>query len=234
MPFSPVFVEDVLDSVYFYFANRRLGQQCIGRINNNLPDVTQIWIATGRTTAECFARTVLHEIGHALGLGEATADLFMEMFMGFDETRRTTHNLTYNSTFDRLLHDAVGATKFWEAAFHSNSAYGNLWNQTFGNIITHAELELVRGLSLAGRNDINTRNEFFRATGEALTDASDRMFDYKLTLLTSLNGQICTYTYISFRNKVDTYLFIANRQHVSASNSVLDLMIEIHNIRMAS
>jgi len=230
-PFSLAFVDEVISNVYFYFADRQSGQQCIGRYNPNLGRESHIWVATGRT-ASYFTRTALHELGHAFGLGETLADLQKEMLMGFTASNRAQHNLAYNSTFDRMLLERVGASAFWAAAYHSNKAYATLWDDNFGNIITHAELEVVRGVALSGMSNANTRNSFASGTGTALTAVSYRLSTYMQTLL-SQNGATCQNTLEQFRTLVDTYVTFANNNNLSASHSVLDGVIERHNERFA-
>jgi len=231
-PFDVAFFEEVLNNVQFYFARPRADQRCGGRYNPNLGHTSHIWIATGRNTQSAFARTAIHEMGHAFGLGETLADLNMEMFLGLNSSIRLRHNLAYNSTFDRILLEAVGANRFWAAAYSSNAAYGALWDETFGCIITHAELELVRGVVLSSLVNSQTRVRFLAATGVSVEAASVEIFE-DLVLLLNRRGDIPAQVAASYRlnSWVDFYVAVAVQYNIAASHSVFDWVMQNHHVR---
>ncbi|MCL1987733.1 MAG: hypothetical protein FWG64_07165 [Firmicutes bacterium] len=117
-----------------------------------------------------FVFTTIHEIGHAFGLGESLADLFTESVMGMSETIRGVFGeqlaalgvfsgdggFVYNSTLDRELLRRLQmqgrAAEFWDAAFHSNLAYSQLWDSVFEEYVTASDLEIARGLYFAAMN----------------------------------------------------------------------------------
>ena len=239
-PFSAAFVEEVVGNVYFYFSNRANGQRCTGRYNPSLGSVSHIWVDTSRSNCSSyFVRTALHELGHAFGLGETLADLMAEAFMGQEVSRRTQHNLAYNSTFDRILLETVGAARFWAAAYHSNEAFATLWNQTFGSIITHAELEIVRGVSKATLTNANTASAFQASANMSAELAGTTFFSYLQLLLNNqrgaanTNNDVLASAQANLTNLVNTYVTFAARNNVSASHSVLDWVIESHHARLS-
>ena len=121
-----------------------------------------------------FVHTTLHEVAHALGLGESLADLFAESAMGLDLPFEDAAfeatmfegtifedidlarefiaywDFDYNSTFDRSLlryfRQQDRENEFWEAAFHSNAEFSKLWDEAFGQHISASELQTARGL----------------------------------------------------------------------------------------
>ena len=239
-PFSATFLDEVLSNVYFYFSNRASDQRCTGRYNPSLGNVSHIWVDTSRNNNNSyFVRTALHEVGHALGLGETLADLMAETFMGQDATRRTQHNLAYNSTFDRILLETVGASKFWAAAYHSNEAFATLWNETFGNIITHVELEVVRGVSLATTTNTSTANAFQSSANVSAQMAATSLFSYLQLLMNNERGAANTSSDVlasaqtNLTNLVNTYVSFAERNNIAASHSVLNWVIESHHARIS-
>jgi len=238
-PFTSAFVEQVMDNVYFYFTNRADGQRYTGRYNPSLGSVSHIWVDTSRShNNSYFVRTALHEVGHALGLGETLADLMAETFMSQETSRRTQHNLAYNSTFDRILLETVGATRFWAAAYYSNAAYATLWNDTFGGIITHAELELVRGVSLVAGTDTSVAGAFQTSAGVDAQMAATSFFSYLQLLLNNQRGAANTNSDVlasaqaNLTNLVNSYVSFASRNNIAPSFSVLDWVIESHHTRI--
>ena len=240
-PFTAAFVEEVVGNVYFYFANRAQGQRCTGRYNPSLGNVSHIWVDTSRNNCSSyFVRTALHELGHAFGLGETLADLMAETFMGQSASRRTQHNLAYNSTFDRILLETVGAARFWAAAYHSNAAFAALWDETFGSIITHRELEIVRGVSKATILNANTASAFQASANMSAEMAATTFFSYLQLLTNNQRGaannsaDVLASAQANLTNLVNTYVTFATRNNIAASHSVLDWVIENHHSRFAS
>lgn len=116
-----------------------------------------------------FVFVTLHELGHALGLGESLADLFAESVMGMDgPVREYTRfemldvavmdsNLAYDSTFDRSLLRRLERQgrggEFWEAAFHSEARYQELWDSEFGEYVSSFELQTARAVFYMSMSD---------------------------------------------------------------------------------
>ena len=114
-------------------------------------------------TESLFVFTTLHELGHALGLGESLADLFAETALGMNHSIRgegamehpylwmfgEVGGLAYDSTFDRTLLTRLGrenrGNEFWEAAFHSEALYTELWDSVFGEYLSAEDLSIARG-----------------------------------------------------------------------------------------
>lgn len=234
-PFSPEFLDEVLSNVNFYFARRPEGSSWVGTYGAAQGGRTSyIWVSTGRTDTN-FASSAIHEVGHALGLGETLATLKREVFLGWESTVIPSHNLSYNTAFDRALKNAVGARRFWDAAYYSNEAYANLWDSTFGNIIRHYELELVRGFILESMRRPALERSFNSSSGTTLQNASSTIYNDFLTVInTSTAPAARNAAQTRLRGWVDFYVTIAINNNVAPSHSVLDCVIANHHIRFAS
>ena len=239
-PFNIDFIYEVLQNLVFCFAAPQPGQRSVGLYISEInAQSSRIWANPDRRTPELFARTVIHELGHAFGLGETLADLMAETFMGQEVSRRTQHNLAYNSTFDRILLETVGVARFWAAAYHSNEAFATLWNETFGDIITHAELEIVRGVSKATMANTSTANTFQTNTNVTAQQAGLTFFSYLQLLMNNergtanTNSDILASAQTNLTNLVSIYVTFAVGNNISASNSVLDWVIESHHARIS-
>jgi len=226
-PFSPEFLDEVLRNVNFYFARRPEGSSWAGTYGAAQGGATSyIWISTGRTDTN-FAASAVHEIGHALGLGETLATLKREVFLGWESNVIPAHNMAYNTAFDRVLLSAVGASRFWQAAYYSNAAYAELWDANFGNIIRHYELELVRGVVLDSMRRPALERNFNTAAGTTLQNASATIHQDFLTLTRGA----CATAQARLRGWIDFYVTFAINNNVSPSHSVLDCVIANHHLR---
>jgi len=231
-PFNATFIGEILQNVYFCFATMPGNHQGTG-FYRSAPNrsFSRIWANTDRKYL-CFAHTIIHEMGHALGLGETLADLKAESFIGHTSSSRKSSNLAYNSTFDRMLLSAVGRNRFWAAAYHSNAAYGELWDGVFGDIITHNELEIVRGVVLVSTADNRLRSVFESSGSFTLEQASERIHDYFVNLnddnLSSVQRQD---TFDHLREWIDFYVSFSIQNALCVSPSVHDWIIDNHHIR---
>jgi len=235
-PFNAAFIDEVLQNVYFCFARRHDNQQLFTGFYTSAPNSqsSKIWVNPSRNSL-CFAHTVIHELGHALGLGETLSDLKAELFIGQTSSNRHNSDLAYNATFDRMLLSSVGADKFWTAAYYSNAAYGQLWDEVFGDIITHKELEIVRGVAFAGLVDNNVNNTFSASANLTLNQASALIHQY----FVSLNDNTLSDTQRKenlnhLRSWIDFYVSFAIQNSLSMSPSVHDWIIANHNTRFSS
>ena len=167
LPFNDAYLARLLNGVDFYFAARQNrwywnggDYEFVRAIypNNGFFDHSRgvVFISATRDWNDVsgyrflfydrFARIAIHEVGHVLGLGESLAHLFEEKYMGLQSPLRPG-NWERDSSFDRALLAMAGPEDFWNAAFTSNAAYGNLWDMHFGNIISFADLQTARGLA---------------------------------------------------------------------------------------
>ena len=167
LPFNDTYLARLLDGVDFYFAPRtnrwywNSGNYEVFRPtypNNGFFDHARgvVFISATREWSDIFgyrfvfydrfARIAIHEVGHVLGLGESLAHLFEEKFMGLESPLRPG-NWERDSSFDRALLAVAGPEAFWNAAFTSNTAYGDLWDVHFGHLISFADLQMARGLA---------------------------------------------------------------------------------------
>jgi hypothetical protein len=111
------------------------------------------------------AQTVLHEIGHAMGLSEQLTELLTWKFVGgdtyFDYMQYgTSPNFHYNPYFYNMLLEKVGDTQFCQTVFRTqyrNQGLANLWdlNMTInraGNIsplVTHYDFWAPTAISIS-------------------------------------------------------------------------------------
>ena len=133
------------EKLKFYFSPKCSTSRATGYFtdaNVHRGEKTYAWTSTGRGS-ERFAGTVKHEIGHFFGLGESLTDLFTENLKGLDQPRHAG-DWVNNSAFDRMLMEKVGEERLWKAAFTSEQAYRDLWNQYMP--IDFDELQTTRGI----------------------------------------------------------------------------------------
>ena len=192
LPFNYGYLALLLDDIDFYFApieNRwywngyyfDLSRENYPYSGFFLADEGLIFIAMTREWTslwgysfdfgEKFSAIAIHEIGHVLGLGEALAHLLEEMYLGISAPSRLGI-WERDTSFDRVLLLLAGHEAFWEAAFTSNEAYGNLWNLHLGHIISFEDLQMAKRVDTIARQNGNLVNHledipnmFYRAFG---------------------------------------------------------------------
>lgn len=231
-PFSPAFLDEVLRNVNFYFARRPDTNPWAGTYGAAADGRTSyIWVSTGRSSTN-FVSSAIHEIGHALGLGETLATLNRELFLGWESNAISNYNLAYNTAFDRALMHRVGPVRFWEAAYYSNAAYAYLWDNNFGDIIEHWELELVRGVIVDSLRRPATLRNFNTASGAALNNASATIYaDFATITNNSSTAAERAAARTRLRGWVEFYVGFANDNNIAPSRSVLDCSIANHHLR---
>jgi len=164
MPFSQEFFDFIISEIDFHFIRYTFGG---GGYFWDLFPRPRIAVRVNEDFISNSTFTAIHELGHALGLGETLADLLAEEFMGLQHSSRGPNSHTYNfsrgharmqgsggfaynSTFDRsllrLMESKGQATEFWAAAFHSNAEYGRFWNRHMGHLISFNDLQLTKGV----------------------------------------------------------------------------------------
>ena len=217
--------------------NKMLSLSLYDRFGNHVMDWTQITnTSQGRGSFVFgFEFIALHELGHALGLGESLADLFAETYLGANGSIRNTANLEYNSTFDRLLLERTGEIVFWHTAFKSNDAYARLWNEHFSHLINHRELEMVKGVVRSyyfGHLDNNSVCNFHLYSGHPLTIASSQILsDFVFLATTEQSHQNWATIYNHFRDWVTVFVDFSRIHSLETTPSVLDHVITSHNGR---
>jgi len=108
-----------------------------------------------RQTAEQMVGTIIHEVGHCLGLGEALTQMATAEYRGVSSAGRAVH---VNPLYVNLLKTKVGETAFWNKVYEgSNAKYGEMWdaNMTVLDtdnvrrpLLTHDQFERVKHLDL--------------------------------------------------------------------------------------
>ena len=206
---------------------------------------------------EQFVFVTLHEIAHAFGLGESLADLFaevlmrrdasafeIEMYEGFPNSNYTPLGefrgdlrFIYDSTFDRSLLSYIQAQgrehEFWEAAFHSNSKYGELWDEAFGEYISALELQLARGVYNAAiaetRSDRRPRiaPQFEELSNGIYIPFAAHMLMYNWHNILYGEDDDGSYFY-KFRWLVEIFNEVASTHDIEIQPMVLDFVIESH------
>lgn len=153
MPFNQAWFEEILSGVEFYFWR---GEASPTGQYRSSPVKSQISLRIDWQNVFVY-HLVAHELGHALGLGEALADLFAEELLGSCLEEITSFTLGWDGSYDhsldryllRTMENQGRGNEFWEAAFHSNSEYGRLWYRYMTNNIIFTDLELVSVLDHA-------------------------------------------------------------------------------------
>lgn len=153
-------------------------------------------------------RTIIHELGHIMGLGHPLAELFADV-MTNTESQYTA--LEYCTKMDKLLMDLAGLVEFWKAAFWSNDAYGRLWDRHFGDWIPYETVQLARAAHshiVRRTKDAEVHQSFRQATGLK-------------------NVRNISHIYIAFENAYDANISQAERdEHAGTAKEALTLMAE--------
>lgn len=200
-----------------------------------------------------FAHTLLHELGHALGLGESLSDLKAESFLGtysrvqlsymmdLDWIRgnRAEIEFVYNSSFDRALLNLVGSERFWTAAYTSNEIYGELWDKYLHNAISHDELQMIRGLIFDVWQERSELGEQFEnLTGGVSLNWVSRQITGYFKYLTEqeqypppLVGEAGEDEFARFRRWINILADFAEYHEITPQRSVFDEIIFLHHYR---
>ena len=239
MPFNSDFLNTVLENTYFYLARpNNLSNYYMGTYTN-WGATSYIFVSVRGTAPEDFTFVTLHELGHALGLGETLADLFAEEFMGIEGSVRLEENLAYNSTFDRLLLNRTGPIRFWDAAFRCNSAFEALWDENFSSFITHREMQTIRGLTLATIPGTFQYKPGIASTFEEFTNTPLHLFSRQfhtdfLVLAEHGQSQPQLGEAARFRDLVTIYTHFSQLHDIAPSKSVWDFALDSHRSRHMS
>jgi len=121
-----------------------------------------------------FAHVAIHEVAHALGLGESLAHLFDETFMGVNYAR-VAGAWYRDSGFDRALLNIVGPVEFWRAALSSTEAYAQLWNRYMSHIASFEDMQLARQAVLQIQQNESLAAQFRRYAGISETTMVDQL-----------------------------------------------------------
>ena len=266
MPFSYEFLQHLLQDIHAYFAQRYEGQRYWGLARANLLH-TDIFVSI-EMNINHFVYIAIHEMAHAFGLGESLAGLFTEEFMGLHSSIQEPlfqqsildlpptfigqwqGGLYYNSTFDRTLLrklEAVNrADEFWLAAFYSNLAYAQLWDEHMRHHATFDELQAIRGVYAAMWNAWDGHNpamedKFYAYTGLSRYHAT-RQIIHNWRIITGEHSSLNAWIDIEdemiinnaterFRELVDQFNSFAQIQGIRPKPAVLDRTIRRHHFR---
>jgi hypothetical protein len=267
LPFSQTYLDMLLSNMLFYFAlapEINYSGQYVTAGNESFVFSKVSERQTQREHPDwaqrTFIQTLLHELGHAMGLGETLTDLFTETIMGFEYSIRGPNafdyqnyqgngGFAYDSTFDRTLLRALEAQgrghELWEAAFHSNAAYEALWDEHFSAYATLDELQTARGLYFALTYDTGGgaagAAAFEQAAGTSVESAGQQMLlDWRMIMGEShpenLHSGAVTEeqrnaAIVRFRRWVEYFASYANSQEIAPQPHVLDIVINTHIIR---
>jgi len=217
---------------------------------------------------DAFVRSVLREFGHALGLGVNLAEFFAEIHMGrqaadiqnaIEQTRPLEERyaifteleaVSRNSVFVRSLHELLNsqyrAYMFWQAAFHSNAAFANLWNDNYGHVVRFECLQtakavdaLLRGNSAVSfqlRTDFNAWGRDFEQLGNDFIEAW-RVLTGELNFVEFAGLHGYSYCFIAtryaelrqwFNDTVHTYTHFAYINGISAADAVSNHALQLH------
>jgi len=143
MPFNIAYMEEILTPYRVYFAPGRGGWAAA--------EIRKIFISFNRNQTD-FANLAVHEIAHALGLGEQLAHVWESelIFIPWYDVNDSfypwpSRPAWYRCThMDRILLSKVDPVDFWRAAFTSNQAYAELWNRYMLHIATFDDMQMAR------------------------------------------------------------------------------------------
>jgi hypothetical protein len=129
--------------------------------------------------------------------------------------------------------------RFWEAAFTSNEAFGLLWDEYMYYVVSHDDIQLVRGVVLdASTYRPELMDRFEASTGVNLNWASWTLLDYFRVLVEQEEGMFSLLTAESqselltqFRTWVSIFTNFAESNNVRPSPSVHDSIIVTHHMR---
>jgi hypothetical protein len=167
-PFNAEYIAEVLSQLDILLMrmcvenHEEHGVDCSVRYGGGFSHPLNQMASGGRITVQSndsdhAASVFIHELGHALGLGEALTTLL--------EVELSRNPLALNEItpyrypgFDKVLLERAGAQKFWTAAFTSNEAYKTLWNDympemTIDELVAARALEVFTGHSDDGCNE---------------------------------------------------------------------------------
>ena len=228
-----------------------------------------------------FVYVTIHELGHALGLGESLSELFTMNIMGIDgsmdetitvellrivlnalissaggtideETQLYFENMVtelfggeggfplndwlghfpYDTTFDNSLLSRMErqgrAGEFWEAAFHSNARFSEIWDQEFGEYISSADLQTVRSVYFNSLFNSSLATEF-----EAYSGGIDLSFAGRMILRDwrSLVYENDTDVLPRLQWLIDVFTEFASTRDLMPQPHVLDDVITKHIFR---
>ena len=157
MPFNQAWFEEVIGGVEFVFTREAqdVGLRTDFRGGFYMSGVPKslVYISDSRQGRARFVHVAIHEVLHALGLGESlTMLLERELGTNSNEAFLVGGDFDYNPTFCRTLlrhMESLGRTdEFWEAAFHSNAAYRRLWDEHMSQYIGFERLRQLMGFAV--------------------------------------------------------------------------------------
>jgi|GEM_PF-2547963 len=233
-PFTMEYLEKIINATYFYFA-RDSGVQNFGGLYVHRHNRSYIPVIVTPGDAHWFTHVVIHEIAHALALGETLAELFTEIALN---SPHRANNFAYNSTMDRsllrVLEEQGRGYEFWEAAFHSNERFSELWDEIFGHYITSRELQWARGVYFdisVGRNfgqDFALRNSFSQFAGFDIQTAASRLLGNWQIFTGDFLPQNQELAFERFRAVVEVLNEFSHLYRTSLQQHVLDNVIAGH------
>jgi len=133
MPFNELYIQEILMHYRICFRS--------GSWVNYWNSEMAIYI--NQASSEDFAEVAIHEIGHALGLGEALTILWSKELM-LQEVLRISGCWERDTNLDSLLLSKVNPVDFWKVAFSCNQSYAELWDAHIAHIATFEDMQMAR------------------------------------------------------------------------------------------
>ena len=190
MRFSDEYFDSVIDQVSIYVA-RACECHPVGYKGffSNSDEHVQIVVSTakegmGPQDAEYInalndVMTLLHEVGHRLGLGERLAQYFAEKVMGLEVTSPIVQK--YNTMYDRELEQRMGEREFWKMAFSTEAKYEQAWNKYMKDIMPYREFLDVLSVvdMLNGRQFVQNEHDSHPVLQLFPEEENIRMYDIR-------------------------------------------------------
>lgn len=236
-PFRLNFVEKVINDLNFYF-NIIHDTYSVGGFYLNLLDYSIFHINTGNSVDDrnAFVYVVLHELGHALGLGENLSDLFAYRFwVGSDEDLQNIllNAISYHPIFVGTLLERMKEVnreyEFWRAAFHSNEAFITLWNKKMYDLVDFNKLFYAKALDYYLFMD----SAALEGAGINLEDFDtidrDPLIKDALKISTGMNREELSITLINYWSVINTYGVAYTYKNEAKANflSLIGIMYEL-------
>jgi hypothetical protein len=248
MPFNHDYFTEVVHGINFIFtrggADNMAGQYLSFRTRSQI--FVRVDYPHPQGHREGFVYVALHELGHALGLGESMTDLFSvgllqknpESIWEQGQAFHVRHD--FDSTLLRMMEAEDRGDELWYAAFHSDAEYETLWDEYMSEYISFRDLNIIRRIAAAKvyHTDIFTQLEaaFKQAAGNHMT--IEAMEIDMIRIWTMLHGRdTIEADRVNYMNELNRWVEICNTLTVQFRLQPFHSHVDVHrnhHIRFAA